>query len=182
MNFPYPLISQSGPLNGLVLYTSQVADLVVNSPELCKPQQKESLIFEIGISSLWICWIMVLLWINWLSLYRSHIFCDVMKLLTLAYGWLTASTCRIRISRRLRLSSQLSNQNRILSPFPNFHLIPCRRSCLQRSTFCHTREFVPLLVYSRRLVLSKYLACMDCTQREDSLFKMRQANLHWKTH
>jgi len=123
---------------------------------------------------------MVLLWITWLSLYISHLFCDVMKSFTLAYGWLTSSTCKFNISRRLWQSSQLSNWNRILSPFPNFHLISCRRRCLQWSTFRHIRESVPFLVYSSKEVLHKYLFFMACTKREDSLVKIRQSNLHWK--
>jgi len=42
------------------------------------------------------------------------------------------------------------------------------------------KESVPLLEHSSKVVLHRYLACIACTQSEDSLANSRQANLHWK--
>jgi len=157
------LWAQSGFFNGWDLWASQVADLVVNSPVLSRRQHMVSSISVDGISIPWILWIMVCSGMTWDSLDIFHCRCGVMNSATVTEGWDRSSAWTCNSSRRLQLSSQLSNQKEIRCPLPSFQRMPCASNWRLLSKLFQTGESEPFLIYWKNSQWARYLVLKHWT-------------------
>jgi len=115
-----------------------------------------------------------------LSASSLQVLSSLMNSLTVQLGLGKGVECRDKRSTRLQLSTQLSNQNLILAPFPTRHLMLfLRRDRLRKIDF-QTGESDGLEEQSRREEALRYFCLIKSTQRLLVSCRSRQASLHWK--